>query len=89
MAVRIFLEWFCMGWVTAEKQKLVYQCQHQMELHADCYKNIREVLEARKLEVTTVMDAMHGEDHHPRIGKKVLLSTTIHSWRRDKGPILI
>ena len=66
-----------MAWVTAENQKLAYQRQHQKELRADTYKNISEVLEARQLEVAPVTDAMHGDDHHTRIGKKVLSSTFI------------
>ena len=57
-----------MAWVTAENQKLAYQRQHQKELRADKYKNIREVLEARQLEVAPVTDAMDGDDHHPRTG---------------------
>ena len=51
--------------------------QHQTELRAGTYKNISEVLEARQLEVAPVTDAMHGDDDHTRIGKKVLSSTFI------------
>ena len=81
MAGRLFQEWLCMGWITAENQKLAYQHQHQKELRADCYRNIREVLEARQLEIAPVTDAMLGEDHHPRIGRKVLSSTYVGSPR--------
>jgi len=80
-AGRLFQEWLCMGWVTVENQKLAYQRQHQKELRADTYKNIREVLEARQLEVAPVTDAMHEDDHHPRTGKKILSSTYIGSPR--------
>lgn len=81
MGGRLFQEWLCMAWVTVENQKLAYQRQHQKELRADSYKNIREVLQARQLEVAPVMDAMHGDDHRPRIGKKILSSTFIGSPR--------
>ena len=71
-----------MAWVTAENQKLAYQRQHQKELRADTYKNIREVLEARQLEVAPVTDAMHEDDHRPtRIGKKILSSSFVGSPR--------
>ena len=70
-----------MGWVTAENQKLAYQWQHQKKLRADTYKNIREVLEARQLEIAPVLDAMDRDDHHPKIGKKILSSTYVGSPR--------
>ena len=70
-----------MGWVTTENQKLAYQRQNQKHLRADSYRNVKEVLEARQLELAPVTDAMEGDDHHPRTGKKILSSSFIGSPR--------
>ena len=37
------------------------------------------MLQARQLEIAPVTDEMHEEDHHPRIDRKVLLSTYVRS----------
>ena len=77
MSGRLFQEFLCIGWVTTENQKLNYQRQNQKHLRADTYRNIREVLDARQLELAPVTDAMDGDDHNPRIGKKVLSSSYV------------
>ena len=66
-----------MGWVTTENQKLKYQRQNQKHLRADSYRNVKEVLDARQLELGAVTDAMYGDDHNPKIGKKILSGSFI------------
>ena len=81
MAGRLFQEWLCMGWVTTENQKLAYQRMHQKELRADTYRNIKEVVDARNLELAPPEDGMYPDDHRPRIGRKVLSSSYVGSPR--------
>ena len=85
MGGRLFQEWACMGWVTVENQKLAYQRLNQKQLRADTYRNVREVIDARQLELAPVTDAMGGDDHNPRIGRKVLSSSFVGSMRWYNG----
>ena len=85
-AGRLFQEWICMQWVTAENQKLQYQRNNQKALRADTYKNIKEITDERRQELVPLEDRMYPDDHkYPKVGRKILSSSYVGGPRWYNG----
>lgn len=78
---RLFQEWVIWMWMTTEDQKLNYQSLNQKALRADTYRNVRDIINARQLEITSRGDALHADDHQMRIGTKILSRSMVGSPR--------
>ena len=79
---RLFQEWCCMGWITVENQKLMFQRLNQKALRADTYRNVHEITEKRRLELSPRSDGMFQDDcNQPAIGRKILSSSMVGSPR--------
>ena len=82
MAERLYQEWCCMGWITVENQKLMYQRLNQKALLADTYQNICETADKRRLELAPRTDGMFQVDNkQPVVGRKILSSPMVGSPR--------
>ena len=78
---RLFQEWICMAWITTENQRLNYQELNQKALRADTYRNVREVINARRLAIDARGDALYRDDNQIRVGTKILSRAFVGSPR--------
>ena len=69
---RLFQEYLCLAFTTIQSQKLKFHRNNQKALRADTYKNVKEVLN----DLTPLTDRIHNDDHHMRLGKRIVLSSS-------------
>ena len=74
-AGRLFQEWLCMAWTWVENQRLNFQRANQKALRAETYKSLKEATLDRHRDLEPRTDGMFGDDHQPRIGRKILSSS--------------
>ena len=76
-----------MSWIAVENQKLMYQRMNQKALRADTYKNINQIIDRRRSELSPRTDGMFQDDSlKPAVGRKILSSSMVGSprWYNSK-----
>ena len=64
-----------MAWTWVENQRLNFQRANQKALRAETYKSLKEATLDRHRDLEPRTDGMFGDDHQPRIGRKILSSS--------------
>jgi hypothetical protein len=69
---RLFQEYLCLEFTTMESQRLKYQRDNQKALHADTFKNVKDLVTER----LPLGDKLSKDDHNLKIGKRIVLSSS-------------
>ena len=78
---RLWQEWLCIMWLVTQNMRLNYQEQNQKALRADTYRNVKRVVDSRRLTLATRGDGLFPDDHNLRVGVKILSRSFVGSPR--------
>ena len=78
---RLWQEWLCIMWLGTQNMRLNYQEQNQKALRADTYRNVKRVVDSRRLTLATRGDGLFPDDHNLRVGVKILSRSFVGSPR--------
>ena len=78
---RVWQEWLCIMWLVTQNMRLNYQEQNQKALRADTYRNVKRVVDSRRLRLATRGDGLFPDDHNLRVGVKILSRSFVGSPR--------
>ena len=78
---RLWQEWLCTMWLITQNMRLNYQDQNQKALRADTYRNVKRIVDTRRLSLATRGDELYRDDHSLRVGVKILSRSFVGSPR--------
>ena len=78
---RLWQEWLCTMWLITQNMRLNYQELNQKALRADTYRNVRRVVDRRRLRLATRGDELYADDHNLSVGIKILSRSFVGSPR--------